>query len=159
MPDGGQAIMTDPQINAFAIDRLSHAFETSAKRWELIVYPSLFAFIILAAYGFYLVFSLARDVHYLAISVDSNMTVIASNMQSMSENMGQISTNVRTMSVGVDSMARDVGAMQPMRTAMESLDRSVQHMTVSTSNMRDDMSVMNNSISRPMQFMNRFVPW
>ncbi|HYN78507.1 MAG TPA: hypothetical protein VES73_12020, partial [Lamprocystis sp. (in: g-proteobacteria)] len=60
---------------------------------------------------------------------------------------------------GVDSMVGDVGAMQPMRTAMESLDRSVQHMTVSTSNMRDDMSVMNNSISRPMQFMNRFVPW
>ena len=60
------------QINAYAIDRLSQTFETSAKRWELIVYPSLFAFIILAAYGFYLVFSLAKDVHYLAISVDSN---------------------------------------------------------------------------------------
>ncbi len=51
-----------------ALDRLSHAFETSAKRWELIVYPSMFAFIILASYGFYLVFSLAKDVHYLAMS-------------------------------------------------------------------------------------------
>ena len=39
------------------MDRLSAAFETSARRWELIVYPSLFAFVILAAYGFYLVFS------------------------------------------------------------------------------------------------------
>ncbi|MFN2168328.1 MAG: hypothetical protein ACK2U9_18960, partial [Anaerolineae bacterium] len=61
----------DSQLNAYAIERLSQAFETSAKRWELIVYPSLFAFIILAAYGFYLVFSLAKDIHYLAISVDS----------------------------------------------------------------------------------------
>ncbi len=39
----------DARANAFAVDRLSQAFETSARRWELIVYPSLFAFIILAA--------------------------------------------------------------------------------------------------------------
>ncbi|MGB5640738.1 MAG: hypothetical protein WBM63_16620, partial [Sedimenticolaceae bacterium] len=48
-------------------DRLSEVFESSARRWELIVYPSLFAFIILAAYGFYLIYNLAKDVHYLAI--------------------------------------------------------------------------------------------
>mgnify|MGYP001087431108 CR=1 FL=1 len=81
-------------FDGMAMDRLSHAFETSAKRWELIVYPTLFAFIILAAYGFYLVFSLAKDVHYLAISVDSNMTVLASNMQSMSDNVSQMSSSV-----------------------------------------------------------------
>ena len=43
----------------YSMDRLSEAFESSARRWELIVYPSLFAFIILAAYGFFLVYSLA----------------------------------------------------------------------------------------------------
>jgi methyl-accepting chemotaxis protein len=154
-----QAEVTDAELNTFAIDRLSQAFETSAKRWELIVYPSLFAFIILAAYGFYLIFSLAKDVHYLAISVDSNMTVLASNMQSMSDNMGQISANVRTMAVGVDSMARDVSTLEPILTSMENMDRSMQTMTFTTSNMRDDMSNMNRSISRPMQFMNGFMPW
>jgi methyl-accepting chemotaxis protein len=156
---GIHAEESDSQLNAFAIDRLSQAFETSAKRWELIVYPSLFAFIILAAYGFYLIFSLAKDVHYLAISVDSNMTVLASNMQSMSDNMGQISANVRSMAVGVDSMARDVSTLEPMLTSMENLDRSVQGMTFTTSNMRDDMSIMNRNISRPMSFMNWFMPW
>jgi len=79
------------------MDRLSNAFETSARPWELIVYPSLFAFIILAAYGFYLIFSLAKDVHYLAIRVDSNMTVLTSNMQSVSDNIVQLSGNVRIM--------------------------------------------------------------
>ncbi|EGV33738.1 hypothetical protein ThidrDRAFT_0427 [Thiorhodococcus drewsii AZ1] len=149
----------DAQINAFAIDRLSQAFETSAKRWELIVYPSLFAFIILAAYGFYLVFSLAKDVHYLAISVDTNMTVLASNMQSISDNMAQMSSDMRTMSVSVDSMARDVNALEPMLASMQNMDRSMQNMTASTSSMRRDMAVMNQSISRPMQFMNGFMPW
>lgn len=149
----------DVQANAFAMDRLSQAFENSARRWELIVYPSLFAFIILAAYGFYLVFSLAKDVHYLAISVDSNMTVLASNMQSMSDNMGQISSNVRTMAVSVDSMARDVSTLEPMLTSIQTMDQSMQSMTFTTANMRDDLGVMNRSISRPMNFMNTFMPW
>jgi hypothetical protein len=150
---------TDAQANAYAMDRLSQAFETSARRWELIVYPSLFAFIILAAYGFYLVFSLAKDVHYLAISVDSNMTVLASNMQSISDNMGQISSNVRTMAVSVDSMARDVSTLEPMLTAIETMDQSMRSMTFTTANMRDDIGVMNRSITRPMHFMNAFMPW
>ncbi len=149
----------DPQLNAYAIERLSQAFETSAKRWELIVYPSLFAFIILAAYGFYLVFSLAKDIHYLAISVDSNMTVLASNMQSVSDNLSQMTSNIRTMAVGVDSMARDVSTLEPMLTSMQNLDRSVQGMTFTTANMRDDMSTMTRDVGRPMRFMNWFMPW
>jgi hypothetical protein len=156
---GVQSDVTDAQLNAFAIDRLSQAFETSAKRWELIVYPALFAFIILAAYGFYLVFSLAKDVHYLAISVDSNMTVLASNMQSIADNVGQMSSNVRSMAVGVDSMARDVGTLEPMLSSIQTMDRAMQGMTLNTTVMRDDMSGMNRNIGRPMQFMNWFMPW
>jgi len=147
------------QINAYAIDRLSQAFETSAKRWELIVYPSLFAFIILAAYGFYLVFSLAKDVHYLAISVDSNMTVLASNMQSISDNVGQMSANVRTMAVSVESMSRDVSTLEPMLTSMETMDQSIRAMTHTTAYMRGDMANMNQNIGRPMSFMNWVMPW
>jgi len=150
---------TNAQLNAYAIDRLSQAFETSAKRWELIVYPSLFAFIILAAYGFYLVFSLAKDVHYLAISVDSNMTVLASNMQSISDNVGQMSANVRTMAVSVESISRDVSTLEPMLTSMETMDQAIQAITYHTAYMRDDMALMNRSISRPFTFMNGFMPW
>jgi methyl-accepting chemotaxis protein len=151
--------VSDTQLHAFAIERLSQAFETSAKRWELIVYPSLFAFIILAAYGFYLVFSLAKDVHYLAISVDSNMTVMASNLQSMSDNVGQMSNNVRTMAVSVDSISRDVTTLEPMLTSMQTMDRAMQNMTFSTAHMRDDMTIMNRNIGRPMSFINWFMPW
>jgi uncharacterized protein YoxC len=147
------------QINAYAIDRLSQAFETSARRWELIVYPSLFAFIILAAYGFYLIFSLAKDVHYLAISVDSNMTVLASNMQSMSDNMGQLTANVRTMTVSVESISRDVSTLEPLLTNIEGMGNAMQAMTYTTYNMRNDMASMNRSIGRPMHFMNTFMPW
>ena len=146
-------------FDGIAIDRLSHAFETSAKRWELIVYPSMFAFIILAAYGFYLVFSLAKDVHYMAISIDTNLTVLSSNMQSMSDNVSLMSGNVRLMATSVESMAADVTTLKPMMNSMESLNQSIRLMTQTTGNMSNDMGNLNRSISRPMGFMNSFMPW
>lgn len=142
-----------------SMDRLSEAFETSARRWELIVYPSLFAFIILAAYGFFLVYSLARDVHYLAVSVDSNMTVLADNMRSVSDNMNNMTANIRTMSGYMSEINDKVSTLEPMLETIGSMDKSIQSMTVSTYIMRQDMSRMNQSISRPMTFMNGFMPW
>jgi len=139
--------------------RLSAAFESSARRWELIVYPTLFAFIILAAYGFYLVYSLAKDVHYLAISVDTNMTVLASNMQNVSENMSQLTSNVRAMTVSLDAIDKKVSTLEPMLANMSSMDRAMQAMTVATHNMQGDMAGMNRNIGRPMSFMNTFMPW
>jgi methyl-accepting chemotaxis protein len=154
-PGSGQG----PGNAAYSMDRLSLAFESSARRWELIVYPSLFAFIILAAYGFYLIFSLAKDVHYLAISVDTNMTVLASNMQTMSDDMGQMTANVRTMAVNLESISRNVSTLEPMLTNIDSMDDSMRALTNATYHMRDNMATMNQSVSRPMSFMNSFMPW
>ncbi len=142
-----------------SMDRLSAAFETSARRWELIVYPTLFAFVVLAAYGFYLVFSLTRDVHYLALSVDSNMTVLASNMQSVSDNMAHLTANVRTMAVSVESINTKVSTLEPMLANIDSMDRAMRSMTFATHNIGSDMAVMNRQISRPMSFFNGFLPW
>ena len=142
-----------------SMDRLSAAFETSARRWELIVYPTLFAFVVLAAYGFYLVFSLTRDVHYLALSVDSNMTVLASNMQAVSDNMAQLTANVRTMAVSVESINTKVSTLEPMLANIDSMDKAMRSMTYATHHIGSDMSLMNHQISRPMSFFNGFLPW
>ena len=146
----------------YSMDRLSLAFESSARRWELIVYPSLFAFILLAAYGFYLIFSLARDVHDMSLSVDSNMTVMASNLTTMTDSVVQLSANVRTMAVSMDSMANDVQALEPMLTSIDSMGESMKLMTRSTHNMQQDMRSMNyniHDVSRPMSMWNSVMPW
>lgn len=146
--------------------RLSEVFESSARRWELIVYPSLFAFIILAAYGFYLVYNLAKDVHYLAISVDTNMTTLAGNMQNVSENMSQLSANIRTMTVTMDSIDNKVATLEPMLANLDSMDVAIQSMTQATHNMgratqfmQADMGRLSYSVGRPMSVMNAFMPW
>jgi len=159
-PQGGRAGSGAPDLaTTYSMDRLSTAFETSARRWELIVYPSLFAFIILAAYGFYLVFSLAKDVHYLAISVDSNMTVLASNMQSVSDNMVQLSGNVRSMAINMENISGKLNTLEPMLANIDSMDESIKAITAATVYMRNDMAVLNRNVSRPMSFMNSFMPW
>jgi methyl-accepting chemotaxis protein len=164
--DNGQPsdnqLLDDGNGQQYSMDRLSLAFETSARRWELIVYPTLFAFILLAAYGFYLIFSLAKDVHFLAKSVDSNMSLMSSNIVSMTDSVSQLSANVRTMAVSVDSMAQDVRTLEPMLTSMDSMEESMKAMTVSTHYIQRDMRVMNHNIhdaSRPMTMWNNFIPW
>jgi methyl-accepting chemotaxis protein len=161
-PSGKADIERELTDNQSSMDRLSLAFETSARRWELIVYPSLFAFILLAAYGFYLIFSLAKDVHFLALSVDSNMNVMSSNLMTMTDSVGQLSANVRTMSVSVESMSQDVRALEPMLTSMNDMNESMKNMTHSTYSIQQGMHSMNHNIhdvSRPMTFWNSFMPW
>ena len=147
-------------------NRLSEVFESSARRWELIVYPSLFAFIILAAYGFYLIYNLAKDVHYLAISVDTNMTMLSGNMQNVSDNMSQLTANIRAMTVTMDSIDNKVATLEPMLANLDSMDGAIQSMTHATHSMgrsthfmQADLSRMNHNIGRPMSFMNSFMPW
>ena len=165
MSDAKEAAEVINDANA-GYARLSEVFESSARRWELIVYPSLFAFIILAAYGFYLIYNLAKDVHYLAISVDTNMTTLSGNMQNVSENMSQLTANIRAMTVTMDSIDKKVATLEPMLANLDSMDGAIQSMTrathvmgVATQNMQGDMSRMNHNFGRPMSFINSFIPW
>jgi len=166
------------------MDRFARIFEASARRWELIVYPALFMFIILAAYGFYLVFSLTEDMSTLARNVDANMS---ENMRSMSANINLLSRNVALMSDRVSEMSlnmesidentltmndymadisRQMNTLEPMLANIGAMTRSMQNMdatirviTANTGVMSRDMSIMNQNVSRPMSTFNSFMPW
>ena len=160
-----------------ALDRFAKTFEASARRWELVVYPALFAFVILAAYGFFLIYSLANDVAILARSVDtqmgenmasmaSNIKNLALNVEHMSDNLSSMSANLGTMTKDVHAIALDVGSisldtkqMKPVTDQITSIGQSVHLMAIAIPSMQRDMSVMNQSISRPLSFMNNFSPW
>ena len=137
---------------AGSIDRLYQVFAASAKRWELIVYPSLLAFIILAAYGFFLVYSLATDVG----RVTDSMKSITTHMVTVADNMNKVAENMNLMRADVKSIN---GSMVLMVANTHEMNRSMKTMTASMDHVRHSMAVMNNSVSRPMQFMNSFTPW
>lgn len=121
-----------------SLDKLSTAFMESARRWEMIVYPSLLAFIILAGYGFFLIYSLTKDVHF-----------VVQDMHKIVVNMDAISKNMVVMTQTVDSQS----------STMKEMVYHIRGMNMSMNQMRYDMSIMNNSVSRPMSFMNNFMPW
>ncbi|MBF0588117.1 MAG: hypothetical protein HQL53_03220 [Magnetococcales bacterium] len=180
--------------SASVLDQFAKSFDKSAKRWELIVYPSLFAFIILAMYGFFLIYSLTQDIRTMASSIDpkmgmnmggmsSNIRILADNVASISTHLEYISDNMETMSVDMQNMAQNmehmsinvtsmdksVGHMSgvmdsmsvkldtlgPMSSNMQSMTQAMHVMTGSVSRMGYDM----NGATRPMSFMNQFMPW
>ncbi len=124
-----------------SLDQLSKAFMESARRWEMIVYPSLFAFIVLAAYGFFLIYSLTTDISRVA----NDMNKIAITMERITTNMDAMSKNMVVMTQTIDSQS---GSMKEMTYHIRGMNSSMNRM-------RYDMT----NVSRPMTFMNDFLPW
>jgi uncharacterized protein YoxC len=130
--------------------------ESSTRRMQLLVYPSMVAFIILAAYGFYLVNSLTKDVHRMADSVSmmsnsvqKNMDVISENTTAMSDKMTFLVNNTHDMNANMTDLVGTTGKMS----------KSVDHLSTYTGNMQQDMWSLNRSISKPLNMFNKFIPW
>lgn len=114
-----------------SLAELTQTFTVSARRWEMIVYPSMFAFILLASYGFFLIYSLTKDVGNIAIemkSINHTMQAVVVNMERQTLTVQEMNGYVRNLSISANKMSHDV-------------------------------AVLNNSVSRPMQFMNSYTPW
>jgi methyl-accepting chemotaxis protein len=159
-----RAVLLGQEVPAnVGMDRFAEIFEASAKRWELVVYPSLVAFIILAVYGFYLVYSLTSDVAQLARSVDPSMehhmSEMTNSIREMSEAVRAMSNTVHEMDGTLKSISGDVKTLGPMLTQIEQLNRSALSMAGATSQMGHDISVMNRNVSPAMRSMGSFMPW
>ncbi len=153
-------------LDGDAMERFVRVFEASARRWELVVYPALLAFAILAAYGFFLIYSLSRDIHVLALGMDPEM---GQHLTDISSSVAYLSENVRTMTRRVDKMSNtlvdmsdkmdSLDTLDPMLVHMRGMDASIHNMTITGDQMRNEMTYMGRSIGRPLSKMNSFMPW
>ena len=131
------------QDMAVCMDKFANTFEASARRWELVVYPSLLAFIVLAAYGFFLIYTLTNDVSRLANSMETvvaAMSEVATDMNTVSRNVTLISDNLGTIAVDVNDESE---TMKHMVNHMGNINKTMGVMTVPIYHMRNDMSNMN----------------
>ena len=119
------------------------------KRMQMLVYPAMVAFVILSAYGFYLIQSLTTDVNKIA----DTMVLMS---QSMSKNMDAISATTSNMSTQMQSI---VVSTEQMTKIMAELSNTTNYMATSTSNMQKDMWSLNQNISTPLSLFNKFIPW
>ncbi len=137
--------------------------ESSTRRMQMLVYPAMVAFIILAAYGFFLVHSLTTDVGKMAKSivvisdaVGNNMKIISSSTIAMSDKMSSLVSSTESMSGRVGDMTSKVGSMSQNIGVMRD---STESMASSTNNMQQDMWSLNQNISTPLSMFNKFIPW
>ena len=155
-----------------AMDRFVRVFEASARRWELIIYPFMLAFGVLAASGFFLIYSLSKDISTMAQGMDpqlgKNLGHISESVIYLSENMRTMTRRIYHMSESMETMTNSTAAleyMEPMLANMygitlstESMNQNMHTMSLNIDAMRYDMGDMSHSM-RPMDRMDSFMPW
>lgn len=134
------------------LERFASSFETSARRWELVVYPSLFAFIVLAIYGFYLIFSLTQDMHTLARSMDPEM---GRHMEEMAVNMADLSRNINNMN---STMDRVIVSLEGIEGRMVNIDSNMDTMELQLSAISDSMTLATSAMQDVSLKMNALEP-
>ncbi len=134
------------------MEQFVKSFQQSARRWEGIVYPALFAFAVLAAYGFFLIYSLTGDMRSIAQSIDPDM---AEHMASMSQNIGDLSKQISMMTVTMNDISLKLDTLPPMlkymgymEQAMVRMDESITGMDSSITRMDESMARMDSAINR-----------
>ncbi len=149
-------------VSTEAMDRFVLSFERSARRWEIVVYPALFAFVLLAAYGFFLIYSLTSDIRSMAQSIDpsmyEHMHVMSENIADLTQAMKAVSRDMRAVSDNMSDITQKMNTLEPMLVHMSNMDNSMRAMVISTDQMRHSIAVMTHSVGRPMSIMNSFLP-
>jgi len=169
-------------------ERFFTTFERSARRWEMIVYPGMFIVVMFMAYGFYLIYNLTNDMRSMVSRFDdpeitSNLSALSSNLLALNSNIAKMADRVDSMAKDTSHMSANTLAMSKstaeMTTYMESvkymgsmdselkkmnqsvyvMNHSVKRMGNDMARMRYDMGNMNRNVSRPLNMMNKFIPF
>lgn len=153
--------------------RLVRTFERASRRWERIAYPGVAFLVILAMLGFYQIRTLSNDMRMIAERIDpqmeSHMAKVADNMTEMTQQIIQITRTMQALngeivamqkhtaqiSQGMEHMAR----LQSIDQQMGQMNHNVRVMVGQMDGMRWDMSAMSRSVGKPLNMMNRFIPW
>lgn len=159
-------------IPAEALERFCCAFERSARRWEMIIYPAILALVLTAAGAFFFVYTLTRDMRAMAERMQPEMGQqldrVAASVQQLTTTLDRMGQNIDTIRVRMDAMSKDISSVSKQMAYMENLqsierqmsqmNSAVHAMAYNTDSMRWSVQSMNRSM-RPMSFMNGFMPW
>jgi uncharacterized phage infection (PIP) family protein YhgE len=138
-----------------------------AMRWQVVVFPSLAAFFLLASYGFYLIYHLVGDVHRVADAVEINMETMAAQMQQVSSNLDELTGSVQNISVNLDDLtgtvksmgdtllviSSNVDTLPPMLTNMHEMKTSIRLIDGHMADMNQNIEVMNGQVATMTNLM------
>ena len=149
------------------LERLANTFDSSARRWEMVVYPSLFAFVLLAGYGFFLIYRLTHDIAILSQSVTHMAVIVSDAMPRMTKDLSSMTGSIDNMTGNIDgmtgemtSMSGQMNSLTPMSQNIQSMTHNIGNMNRSVYGMQRDMHGMNRTVSSgPFGMMNDVMPF
>lgn len=149
------------------LERLANTFDSSARRWEMVVYPSMFAFVLLAGYGFFLIYRLTHDIAILSQSVTHMAVIVSDAMPRMTKDLNVMTGSIDNMTGNIDGMTTEITSMSgqmdsltPMSNNIQSMTHNIGSMNRSVYGLQRDMHGMNRTVSSgPFGMMNDMMPF
>lgn len=160
-----KSYVSDPPVDP--LERLANTFDSSARRWEMVVYPSLFAFVLLAGYGFFLIYRLTHDIAVLSQSVTHMAVIVSDAMPRMTKDLNVMTGSIDNMTGNIDGMSTEISSMSgqmntltPMSNNIQSMTHNIGSMNRSVYGMQRDLGGMNRTVSSgPLGMMNDIMPF
>ncbi len=121
---------------------------------RMVVYAGMASFVVLAFYGFFLIYQLTSDAH----SAVEHMSVMTRQMQSMTQTLASLQGTISTMGSTVATMDGHVGAMdghvgsmstdmRQINQTMAQMQNSVGHISRNVGMMSQDLTQIGNTVS------------
>lgn len=155
------------------LNQLASTMTKGIRRWEKVIYPMMVAFIILAAYGFWLIYNVTKDMNAIASNMVVMTKAVVTMTNTLNQNMNQIDHQMGVINIQMDKMNTNMlsvttmsgnitemtEAINNMNASVNSMSHSVYAMVYSTSSMSSNLGELNENISVPMNSMNSVIPW
>jgi len=169
------------------LDRLACTMTTGIQRWEKVIYPMMIAFIVLAVYGFYLIYNVTRDMNHITHNMnamtsavvditetldqkmnqmDHQMGAINIHMDKMNQNISSVPNldkNIAQMNLAINSLNQQVVTMTDnmvqMNQSIAQMNQSVYNLNYAANRMSNHVGELNHNFSGPMSTVNSMMPW
>lgn len=131
----------------------TEALQSFENRWKYAVFPAMIAFVLLASFGFYLIYGMLQRMEDLSRDVHRMVNVLEHSLPTMTDDVHQMNN---TISNNLPRLEHEISAMS---TEMKQMSRSTASLSATTQNMGYNLWEVNKNISTPLSIMNSVVPW
>lgn len=129
------------------------AIKSFEDRWKYAVFPAMIAFVLLASFGFYLIYGMLQRMESLAQDVNRMVAVLEKSLPSMTNDVKQMNQTISNSLPALEHKISD------MSSEMKHMSHSTASLSATTQNMGHNLWEVNKNISTPLSIMNAAVPW
>lgn len=155
-------------------EELNETLESFETRWKYAVFPAMIAFVILAGFGFYLIYGMLQRMEDLSADIHDMAKVITISMPAMQTGVMQMSSRMQFIGEDLHGMRSDMnqlsvvinntmpvmeGKVGDMSNNISDMRYATSSMAQTTHNMGQNLWNMNRNFSKPLSMMRKIMPW